>query len=190
MKKTKKTMLIAAALTAAAGLAGCTDEPKNVQNVYGPPNDYSQDMRREEDPASVEESRGEESDPYDPDEEEVAHVYGPPADYSESEDLEDSSESPEEGEDSYDPRLDRIPVVYGPPNDYPQDLSGEEDPAAVIESMGEESSDHDHDEEEIEDVDDPPADYDEDGLEIPKEDNYDPYLDEITVVYGPPEDLG
>lgn len=114
MKKTKKTMLIAAALTAAAGLAGCTEEP---QNVYGPPNDYSQNLSGEEDPASVEESVGEESDHYDPDEEEIADVYGPPADYDEEDsgDPDDSSEVTEE--DSYDPHLDEIPVVYGPPED-------------------------------------------------------------------------
>lgn len=95
MKKTKKTMLIAAALTAAAGLAGCTNEPSDsgLQNVYGPPPDYLQEMDTEDESAN--EQPSDSTEEYDPADEEIPDVYGPPVDYEPSE--------------------DEIPAVYGPP---------------------------------------------------------------------------
>lgn len=60
MKKTQKTMLTAAILTAAIGFAGC-DNHDDMQNVYGPPPDMGSSA-----PATT----------YDPADEEPQPEYG------------------------------------------------------------------------------------------------------------------
>ena len=81
MKKTKKTRLIAAILTAAAaGLAGCTDPPdEEVQDVYGPPPEYEQSEAEDIAGDSTESSRADSTDSeYSPRDEDIEEVYGPP----------------------------------------------------------------------------------------------------------------
>lgn len=66
MKKTQKTMLTAAILTAAIGFTGC-DNHDDMQNVYGPPPDMGTSA-----PTTT----------YDPvkDRDDMQDVYGPPPD--------------------------------------------------------------------------------------------------------------
>lgn len=86
MKKTKKTMLIAAVLTAAAaGLTGCTEESYDssvsvIDLVYGPPEAYASEDSNDDTSADILESMAEDSSKYDPADEEIADVYGPPVD--------------------------------------------------------------------------------------------------------------
>ncbi len=125
MKKTKKTRMIAALLTAAAGLAGCTDPPSDeVQAVYGPP--PASDNTSAE--ASADSSQAEDSsndstavltnvtlsstaDSYDPSEEEIEDVYGPPEYFN----GEEEEEAVSEADNSYDPSEEERQYVYGPP---------------------------------------------------------------------------
>ena len=125
MKKTKKTRMIAALLTAAAGLAGCTDPPSDeVQAVYGPPlasdntsAEASADSSQAEDPSTdstavlTNVTLSSAADSYDPSEEEVEDVYGPP-EYFNGEEEEDAVS---EADNSYDPSEEERQYVYGPP---------------------------------------------------------------------------
>ncbi|HCJ40156.1 MAG TPA: hypothetical protein DHV89_00430 [Ruminococcus sp.] len=128
MKKTKKTRMIAALLTAAAGLAGCRDPLSDeVQAVYGPP--PASDNTSAE--ASADSSQAEDSstdstavltnvtlssaaDSYDPSEEEIEDVYGPP-EYFNGEEEEEVEEAVSEADNSYDPSEEERQYVYGPP---------------------------------------------------------------------------
>ena len=121
MKKSRKTMITAAILTAAAaGLTGCTNPlaSEEVQDVYGPPTDTSvsstADINSEAD-----------DDNYDPKKEPHEKVYGPPP--TEESEYEPSTEpiqieygpveiyEDSEADDSYEPSGDDIQTEYGAP---------------------------------------------------------------------------
>ena len=85
MKKTKKTLLTAAILTAAVNFTSCSGgsgyDPatSEVQEVYGPPvvsETETTESPTETDPSTDEAVTTEE--PYDPEKETFAAVYGPP----------------------------------------------------------------------------------------------------------------
>ena len=118
MKKTKKTMLTAAVLAAAAaGLAGCTNLPGGEQeNVYGPPPEYDSSVTESIDEKnSSDKSADDVSSKYDPADDNVQDVYGPPPD-------DDSSIADEDS--SYAPDTEPIQVEYGP--EYDEDDSSDE----------------------------------------------------------------
>lgn len=110
MKKTKKTILTAALLSAAAAmtLTGCTKD--DVQTVYGPPPDEDTSVTSENKESSdaPESVPADEPSEYDPSSEEVQDVYGPPPEDDES------SIAPDDEESSYAPEADLIQVEYGP----------------------------------------------------------------------------
>ena len=120
--------MIAALLTAAAGLAGCTDPLSDeVQAVYGPPPasdntsaEASADSSQAEDPSAdstavlTNVTLSSAADSYDPSEEEIEDVYGPP-EYFNGEEEEEEEEAVSEADNSYDPSEEERQYVYGPP---------------------------------------------------------------------------
>lgn len=125
MKKTKKTRMIAALLTAAAGLAGCTDPPSDeVQAVYVPPpasdntsveasadSSQAEDISTDSTAVLTNVTLSSAADSYDPSEEEVEDVYGPPEYFN----GEEEEEAVSEADNSYDPSEEERQYVYGPP---------------------------------------------------------------------------
>ena len=132
MKKTKKTMLTAALLAAAANLTACTLPWQNddeVQTVYGPPSETAESFSETDSDSSSESSSedkeessslAEQEDSYDPEDDDVQDVYGPPP-----------FEDEEETEDSYDPEEDQElnQTVYGPP---PEELDSYDPVISII----------------------------------------------------------
>ena len=112
-KKTKRIakavgVCATAAAVSATMLAGCDwfhPFQQEIECVYGPPPDWQDQYRPEDDePQDVYGPPGG-FGIYDPEEDDPAPVYGPPG-------------------DDYDPALEEVECVYGPPEDF-----GLEEPA-------------------------------------------------------------
>lgn len=74
MKKTKKTALTAAVLSAAVSLSACNWFGSEYQVVYGPPPEEYEEEATEE--------ATEPTEQFEPSEQEIQFVYGPPEDIS------------------------------------------------------------------------------------------------------------
>ena len=103
MKKSRKTFITAAVLTAAMNLSAC-DPNEPVQDVYGPPVVEAETSASETtaDITTVTE--------YDPSAETRPALYGPPF-------AEEETESTVIPETEYRPSADMPSIVYGPPQE-------------------------------------------------------------------------